>query len=94
MRAFWSNSQYFPYCLSGTIIEKDSTNSHGSIKYQIKGYGPGFLFEPFLILSDKKGKQLQKQLNILSDQREKELDEIEQKYLKKLDSIRKRYVKK
>jgi hypothetical protein len=89
MRAFWSNSQYFPYCLSGTIIEKDSTNSHGSIKYQIKGYGPGFLFEPFLILSNKKGEQLQKQLNILRNQREEELNKLNQKYTRKLDLIMK-----
>jgi hypothetical protein len=93
MRAFWSNSQHFPYCLSGIITGQDSTNRRESIKYQIKGYGPGFLFEPFLILSDKKGNQLQKQLDTLSDQRGKELNKLNQKYLRKLDLIMKEYKK-
>lgn len=85
MRAFWTYS-YFPFLLSGEInkVKEDGM-------CQTKEYGPGHYFKPYLIMSNKKGLKLKKELDKLYYQRDNELKKVTEEYQKKLSILLKDY---
>jgi hypothetical protein len=87
MKAFWSYHWGLGYFISGTIVKKYTDNDQNYV--EIKEYGPSYKIIPSFILSNKKGKKLQKEIDkTLLEFREKE-NELRIKYQNKINDLTK-----
>ena len=90
MRAFWKYN--WPYALSGKLTGR--TREIGGIThYETKEYGVGFYFTPILILSDKNGLKLKKQLKEIESKKDERIKEIWDQHNRELNEIWKSYKK-
>lgn len=85
MRVFWTCS-HFPFLLSGKITK---VNKNG--RCQTEEFGPGRSFKPYLIMSDKKGLKLKKELDKLLKQRIDIFKKLVEDYQNKLHILLKDY---
>jgi len=84
MFGFWKYD-LFPFLLGGEITK---TKIHDSKKcVESKEYGIGYYFLLDFSTSNKKGRKLLKELNILKTERLEEISTLDKKYKKKLKII-------
>ena len=88
MRAFWKYD-LFPYILSGTITYRFMQYNKEMV--ETKEFGKGNYYKPFLILNNKEGKKLKRELEKLRYEQCDQLNKIKDKFQKKLDRLMKEY---
>ena len=88
MRAFWKYDSY-PFALSGVITKTKIVDNKKYV--ETKGFGVGYYFNPFLILNNKQGLKLSKELKKLEAGQREELGKIRRKFQKKLNYLMKDY---
>ena len=79
------------WCLSGTPTGR-TKERNGKTLYEIKEYGFGYFFNPFLFISNKRGKKLKSKIEKLREMKREELIKINKKYERKVKTVMKDFM--